>query len=234
LRKCKEKNFNHYPATINFARQTKEEFLEIILVAYHKINQFIMKRIMMMVIMTICLFTAFAQTEKGKFAISGNTDMSLIFAKTSLIVDSTAGEKQTSRAFNANAGFAYFIINNLAVGITGSFKYKRTDADNLIGYVHNYTAGVIPTITYFLPLKGNIKPNISAGAGYIWLFTSGLDAEGLSLNVAPGISYFANRNVSLDLGMQYSYNHLKNTYGVSEFTYRQQALGFLAGLSIFF
>lgn len=193
-----------------------------------------MKRIVMMAIMTICLFTAFAQTEKGRFAISGNTDMSLIFSKTSLVVDSAAGEKQTFRAFNANAGFAYFIINNLAVGVSGSFQYTRTDADNPIGYVHNYTAGVIPTITYFLPLKGNIKPNISAGAGYIWLFTSGLDAKGLSLNVAPGISYFANRNVSLDLGIQYSYNHLKNTNGVSEFAYRQQAIGLLAGLSIFF
>ena len=86
--------------------------------------------------MTICLFTASAQTEKERFAISGNTDMSLIFAKTSLVVDSAAGEKQT------------------------------------------------------------------------------------------------NPNVSLDQGIQYSYNHLKNTYGISEFTYRQQALGFLAGLSI--
>ena len=53
-----------------------------------------MKRIMMMVIMTICLFTAFAQTEKGRFAISGNTDMSLIFAKTSLVMDSAAGENK--------------------------------------------------------------------------------------------------------------------------------------------
>lgn len=189
---------------------------------------------MMMAIGSICFFTASAQTGKGRFAISGNTDMNLMFAKTSLVVDSAAGEKQTSSAFNANAGFAYFVANNLAVGITGSFKYTRTDADNVIGYVHNYTAGVIPTVTYFFPLKGNLKPNISAGAGYIWLFTSGLDAEGLSLNVAPGISYFANRNVSLDLGVQYSYNHLTNTYGFSEYTYKQQALGFLAGLSIFF
>lgn len=187
-----------------------------------------------MAIVSICFFTTSAQTEKGRFAISGKTNMSLMFAKTSLVVDSAAGEKQNSRAFNANAGFAYFVANNLAVGVTGSFQYTRTDADNAIGYVHSYTAGVIPAVTYFLPLKGNFKPNITAGAGYMWIFASGLDAEGLSLNVAPGISYFANRNVSLDLGVQYSYNHLTNTYGPSEYTYKQQALGFLAGLSIFF
>ena len=193
-----------------------------------------MNRIMMMAVASICFLTASAQTEKGTFALSGKTDMSLMFAKTSLVVDSAAGEKQTSRAFNADAGFAYFVANNLAVGITGSFKYTRTDSDNPIGYVHNYTAGVIPAITYLFPLNGNLKPTISAGAGYMWIFASGLNAEGLTLNVAPGISYFANRNVSLDLGVQYSYNHLTNTYGLSEYTYKQQALGFLAGLSIFF
>ena len=193
-----------------------------------------MNRIMMMAVASICFLTASAQTEKGQFAISGKTDMSLMFAKTSLVVDSAAGEKQTSRAFNADAGFAYFVANSLALGVTGSFQYTRTDADNPIGYVHNYTAAVIPAITYFFPLKGNLKPTISAGAGYMWIFASGLNAEGLTLNVAPGISYFANRNVSLDLGVQYSYNHLTNIHGFSEYTYRQQVLGFLAGLSIYF
>lgn len=187
-----------------------------------------------MAIASTCFITATAQTEKGRFAISGKTNMSAMFAKTSLVLDSAAGEKQNSMAFNADAGCAYFVADNLALGVTGSFQYTRTDADNAIGYVHSYTAGVIPAVTYFFPLKGNLKPNITAGAGYMWIFASGLDAKGLSLNVAPGISYFANRNVSLDLGVQYSYNHLANTYGLSEYTYKQQAFGFLAGLSVFF
>lgn len=190
---------------------------------------------MMMAIASICFFTASAQTEKGRFALSGNTDMSLMFAKTSIaVMDSTGDGKQNSRAFNANAGFAYFVANDLAVGITGSFQYTKMDADNAIGYLQNYTEGIIPSVTYFFPLKWNLKSNVSVGAGYAWYFASDLDAEGLSLNVAPGISWFVNRDISLDLGVQYTYSNLKTTSDLSGLTYRQQALGLLAGLSIYF
>lgn len=192
------------------------------------------KRIMMLVIASLYFFNVFAQTEKGRFAISGKSDMSLMFGKTTLLVDSTSAEKQNSKAFNANIGFAYFVANNLAIGLSGSFQYKRVDADNSIGYLQNYVAGVIPTITYFFSVKGNLKPNISAGAGYLWFFTSELDAEGISLNIAPGVSYFVNRNISLDLGVQYSHNNLKNKYQNSDNTYQQQTIGLLAGLSIYF
>ncbi|HET7118602.1 MAG TPA: outer membrane beta-barrel protein [Hanamia sp.] len=193
-----------------------------------------MKRIMTLAISFLCFFTATAQTEKGRVVLSANTDMSMMFGKTTLLMDSTTGEKQSSKAFNANIGFAYFVANNLAIGINGSFQYKRVDADNSIGYLHSYTAGIIPAITYFFPLKGNIKPNISVGAGYLWYFTSNLDAEGLSLNVAPGVSYFVNRNISLDLGVQYSHNNLKNTSGHSDISYKQEIIAILAGLSIYF
>lgn len=190
------------------------------------------KRIMMLVIGSLYFFNVSAQTEKGRFAFSGKTDMSVMFGKTTLLVDSTSAEKQNFKAFNANIGFAYFVANNLAIGLSGSFQYKRVDADN--GYLQNYVAGVLPTITYFLPLKGKLKPNISAGADYLWFFTPALDAEGISLNVAPGVSYFVNRNISLDLGVQYSHNNLKNKYPNSDNTYQQQTLGLLAGLSIYF
>lgn len=191
-------------------------------------------RLMTLLIASFCFFNATAQTEKGRFAISGQTDMSLMFGKTRLVVDSASGQKQNSKAFNANVGIAYFIANNLAIGVSGSFQYKRIDDDNLIGYLQNYVAGVIPSVTYFFPLKGNLKPNISVGAGYVWFFTSKLDAEGLSLNAAPGVSYFVNKNISLDLGIQYSYNKLKNTSGYSEAAYKQQTIGMLAGMSVYF
>ncbi len=191
-------------------------------------------RLMTLLIAFLYFLNASAQTEKGRFAISGKTDMSLMFGKTTLVVDSASGQKQNSKAFNANLGFAYFVANNLAVGVSGSFQYKRVDADNSIGYLQNYVAGVIPTVSYFFPLKGNLKPNISVGAGYVWFFTSKLDAEGLSLNAAPGVSYFVNQNVSLDLGVQYSYNTLKNTSHYSGISYKQQTIGLLAGLSVYF
>lgn len=193
-----------------------------------------MKKVSLLIIASIYFFSSSAQTEKGRFAISGKTDMSLMFGKTTIVRDSAQGQKQNSTAFNADIGFAYFVANNLAIGLSGSFQYNRIDADNSIGYLQNYIAGVIPSITYFFPLKGKLKPNLSVGAGYLWYFTSDLDAEGLSLNVAPGVSYFVNRNISLDLGVQYSHSNLENKSGTSDISYQQQTIGLLAGLSLYF
>ena len=193
------------------------------------------KRLIILVICSLYLINVSAQTEKGRFVLSGKTDLSLMFGKTSLVADSSvAGKSQKSRAFNADIGVAYFVAKNVAVSISGSFRYKGVESDYSSVFIHNFTAAVIPGITYFIPLKGNLKPTISAGAGYIWYFTSDLEAEGLSLNVAPGFSYFVNKTVSLDLGVQYSFNNLTNKYRDFEVKYQQQTIGLLAGLSYYF
>lgn len=192
------------------------------------------KRLFILALFSFYFIHVSAQTEKGQFAFSGKTDLSAMFGKTSLVLDSIgAGKSQKSRAFNADIGVAYFVANNLAVSVSGSFRYSGLESD-YFGFTHNYTAGVIPGLTYFIPLKGNLKPTISAGAGYIWYFTDNLDAEGLSLNVAPGLSWFFNKNISLDFGVQYAYNDLKNKYYNHEIKYQQQSIGFLFGLSVYF
>lgn len=194
-----------------------------------------MKNVLATAVAILALLSVSGQTEKGNFAISGKTDLSAIFGKTTEIVDSSRGASQDTKAFNVNVGVAYFLVDNLAVGINGTFQYSRQSADNLLGYFQDYYAGVMPTISYFFPLKGNLKPNISAGAGYIWYFTSGLDADGFSFSAAPGISYFANKNVSLDLGVQYSFNNLKDrSHGSNGNSYKQQIIGLLAGMSFYF
>ena len=193
-----------------------------------------MKQIFTLVISCLYFSTISAQTEKGKFALSAKTDASMMFGRTRVVVDSGLGQKQDTRAFSANLGVAYFVANNLAVGISGSFKYSRVEADFSSFYYQTYTAGVIPTVTYFFPLKGKIKPSLSAGVGYLWLFTTNLDSDGLSLNVAPAVSFFINRNISFDLGVQYSYSDLKDKSGSSDLKYKQQTIGILAGLSIYF
>ena len=192
------------------------------------------KRLFFLALCSVYFITVSAQTEKGRFALSGKTDLSAMFGKTSLVVDSSvAGKSQKSRAFNSDIGVAYFVAKNLAVSVSGSFRYSGVESDYYSVYIHNYTAGIIPGVTYFIPLKGNLKPTISAGTGYVWHFTSDLDAEGLSLNVAPGLSYFFNKNVSLDFGVQYTYNDLTNKY-YNEVKYQQHTVGFLFGLSVYF
>lgn len=192
------------------------------------------KRLFILALCSFYFINVSAQTEKGRFALSGKTDLSAMFSQTSLVVDSSvAGKSQKSRAFKADIGVAFFVAKNLSFSVSGTFRYSGVESDNF-GFTHNYTAGVIPGVTYFIPLKGNLKPTISAGAGYIWYFTSDLDAEGLSLNMAPGVSWFFNKNISLDFGVQYAFNDLKNKYYNHEVKYQQQTVGLLFGLSVYF
>ena len=97
----------------------------------------------------------------------------------------------------------------------------------------NWTAGIIPTVTYYFPVKGDLKPGISAGAGYLWIFTNGINAQGLTLNAAPGLSYFIGRNISADLSLQYSHNKLDDKDGTYT-SQTQNIIGLLAGVSVYF
>lgn len=193
-----------------------------------------MKKIVTLILFCLSFSTISAQTEKGKFALSASTDAGMLFGKNTVVVDSAIGQSKKFKAYNANLGLAYFVANNLAIGISGTFQYRADESSFADFYYFNYTAGVIPSLTYFFPLTGKIKPTLSAGAGYVWFFTDKLDANGLSFNVAPSVSFFLNKNISFDLGAQYSYNNLKDNNRPSDLRYKQNAIGVLAGLTIYF
>lgn len=185
-------------------------------------------------ILSTLILNAFAQTEKGRFAISAKTDLSMMAGKTSLVTDSAAGQSQKTLALNANIGIAYFVVDNLALSVTGSLTYQGVKPENHREFIHTYTAAIIPGVTFFIPLQGNLKPTISAGAGYVWYSTINTDAEGWSFNAAPGLAYFISEKISFDLGMQYTFNRLTNTYMGENYRYNHQAVGLLAGISIYF
>lgn len=185
-------------------------------------------------ILLMVLFTAVnAQTEKGRFAVSGGTDLSFLAVKTKVVTDSTNMGEIKTKSFTVNPAAAYFVADNLAVGISGTFTYDRTDRPgSMLGYTHSWSAGVLPSITYFFPVEGKLRPSAGVGAGYLWVFDEE-DLQGLSLNGNAGVSYFVNRNVSFDLGLQYTHNTLKDNQqpGIK---YKQNGVGALFGISVFF
>ena len=193
-----------------------------------------MKKIFTLTLFCFYFSTIFAQTEKGKVALSANSDAGILFGKNTVLVDSSLGQSKKFRTYNAKLGVSYFVANNLAIGISGSFQYSSNESSNPGIFYFNYTAGVIPSLTYFFPLKGKIKPNLSAGVGYVWYFTDILDAKGLSFNVAPTVSFFLSKKISFDLGAQYSFNNLKNKNWSSDSRLWQNSIGLLAGLTIYF
>lgn len=196
---------------------------------------FMQKRFPLLSILMLFYTAIFSQTEKGHIALSGHTDASLLLGKNTVSVDSVRSAGSDLKAFNINLGVAYFLADNFAVGVSGTAYYSGVKEFNSDFFIHKYIFGVIPTLTYFVPVNGKLKPNITSGAGYIWVFKDDLDAKGLSLNVSPGVSFFANQHISVDLGVQYSYNKLKNEtfYGDSKPS-QQQGIGLLFGFSVYF
>lgn len=192
-----------------------------------------MKKTMLLVLSTIAFIYVHAQTEKGRFAIAGNTDLSFLAVNSKTITDSITSQEVKTRRFEVNPSLAYFVADNFAVGVSGTFTYNRTIANTPLGYLHNWAAGVIPSLTYFFPVSSSFKPTLSAGVGYLWLFDEGVDANGLTYNGKAGVSYFVNKNVSLDLGVQYTVNRLNDNQDDRR-KYHQNAVGALFGASIYF
>ncbi|MCU7693888.1 transporter [Haoranjiania flava] len=192
-----------------------------------------MKKFFIPVLLFLFFAKGFSQTEKGRFALSGATNLGFLSSTTSVAVDSGRGSAVKTKTANLQAAMAYFIVKDLAVGINGGIVYNRTEPDNNSPYFHNWSASVVPSITYFIPVGGRLRPQLSAGAGYTWVFKDKTDAEGITFHVSPAVSYFPNRNFSFDLGVQYAHLQLKDKEtGNSSQT--QNIIGLAAGVSVYF
>lgn len=191
--------------------------------------------------------TSYSQTKQGNFTVSGGTDINLLFSNTDPGMDDVVDDDVRSQDYSFNAGLGYFVIDNLAVNITASYQYSYYKKQLFLDPVYEediqYTVGIIPSLTYFFPVKGNLKPNVSLGAGYVALKERNNQHStpqnvvyhycGLSLNAGAGISLFLNKNMSFDLGLQYSENKLNDKAGDNR-SQLQNIFGAMAGVSVYF
>lgn len=191
---------------------------------------------------------AFSQTDKGKLVISGKTDLNFLFTNTVLGTDSIETGKIKNNQFGFTAAAGYFILNNLNVGISGSYSYSytKTNATQLLpGNTENITQSVtiLPQVNYYFPVEGKLRPFVAMGAGYIWLeerdsrFTGNhnevYSMNGTVFSAGAGLSYFINHAVSFDLGFQYSHSKLKEKRNKSQIQ-KQNSVAGTIGISVFF
>ncbi len=213
------------------------------------------KRIFLYIFFISVFNIGFAQTEKGRMILTANTDIKLLFGRSQPEhTHNDFDDVIKSRDYSFKTGAGYFIADNLSVGISASYNYNYTRQQIFLGTypgdkggIYRETLatslGIIPSATYFFPVNGNLKPNLSVGAGY--LITKGQEVSdnssqninkqytGLSLNGSAGIAYFINRSVSFDLNLQYSRNRL-NSKNADDHNLRQNLFGALAGISVYF
>ena len=141
---------------------------------------------------------AFSQTEKGKWTVSGNTSLQILNS-------SNGDDNSTTVTLNPSAG--YFVANNLAVGASLALTSQEGAS----------SFSILPTAIYYFPTASQVKPYLQAGIGYGNVKVSGFSMGGLAIGGGAGIAYFINKNVSLDLGLQYLRNDydggILNTFG---------------------
>jgi hypothetical protein len=205
------------------------------------------KKIITVILFLFLLTVGFSQT-KGTIILSGKTDLSFLFSKTTIFHDSAATNtlKDNRSGFDLSAG--YFLADNFAIALSGVYSYD----DNKFEAV-NYapattetlttTFAIIPQIIYYFPLEGKLKPSLSIGAGYTWLKqrdsrwtgnnNEAYSLAGPSFNGALGISYFITHVIAFDLGAQYSYNKLNDKLDTRVFQ-KQNAFAATLGVTIFF
>jgi outer membrane protein len=192
--------------------------------------------------------SVFAQTNKGNFVLSGNTNLNVLFSNTSVGTDSIETGKIKNNQFAFTAAAGYFIMDNLTAGISATYSYDYTTSkpgmygESSVGTItQSFT--IMPQVNYYLPVQGKLKPFVGIGVGYLWLEQKDsrvnenenkvYSMSGTSLSGGAGLSYFINQSVSFDLGFQYYHNHLKDKMNPEQIR-KQNAVSGTLGVSVFF
>lgn len=194
-------------------------------------------------VFTFFYSTAFSQTQKGSFVLSGKTDLNFLFANTIMATDSIETGRSKTNQFGFTAAAGYFIADDLTIGISGTFSYNYTK-NNISSYCEmiTWSATVMPQVNYYLPAEGKLRPSVGAGVGYLWLRErdSRVSANsntvyymsGVAYSAGAGLSYFITPHVAFDLNFQYSHSRLKDEW-YKDLIQKQNGLAGTLGVSVF-
>lgn len=193
-----------------------------------------MKKLLIFLAFLAPSITLFAQTEKGTFVVSGATSFSFSNSEDEFGVNNREVNQRNTTAYSFMPSFGYFIIDNLSIGINGSINQSTEEYKN-DNETKQTVLALIPTVAYVVPIKGAIKPFLQVGFGYSSLTQKHYNTindsyEGTVFGIGGGFSYFINKNVSLDLGIQHTYSALDDNKNAI----RRNATGGNVGFSFYF
>ncbi|MGA9213006.1 outer membrane protein [Kaistella sp.] len=171
-----------------------------------------------------------AQTEKGTWMVSGKSEIAFnsTNAKAKLKGQEVSEIKTSTFSFAPAAG--YFIIDYLAIGVGLNYTNSKVEDSKSDTFV------IIPQLSYFFPVTGEVKPYVEAGVGYATNKTTEGNADfklnGIAYGFGAGVAYFVKPNVALNLGLNYSALHLKYSEN-KDFESDTNNLGLGIGISVF-
>lgn len=146
-----------------------------------------MKNVLIIIALFVCTTGAMAQTEKGRFRVGGDVDLSFLNS------DFDKNDYKVSE-FNLDLNGGYFLINDLSLDV-GLF-YNREKVD---GYKDaDSQLGAEIGARYYLPFK------LVFGASFdVIVYDSGESVTGTGFNLKAGYAWFVKDNIAIEPGVQY-------------------------------
>lgn len=137
-----------------------------------------------------------AQTRRGHYFLTGASQLSFQSTFTN-----GSGEEFL---FAFSPSFGGFIADNLALGLNGKILYSSSASSV------SYSA--MPTLTYFFNQGKGFIPYLNFQVGYVGVSVRGSSLHGLGMGVGAGGVLMLNKNVGLDLGLQYLHSRYPTRY----------------------
>jgi len=200
-----------------------------------------MKKIILLLIVLMPGITIFGQTTKGNFVLSGGIGLQFIGSNVKEVYDGTTEDEYTINSFSILPSFGYFVMDNLAIGLSGNISSSTTKYEGGDKEKTNSTL-ILPTALYYFPMDGKLRPLVQIGVGYTsftnkYIPKTGDDEKssygGLAVNFGGGISYFLAENISLNFGLSYTKATLTDSDD-DKSKVKQGNFGSNIGVSVFF
>jgi len=197
-----------------------------------------MRKVFLLAIALAFTNVILAQTEQGKFVLSGATGLQFISSNIEYEYNGQSDGDYDVSSFSFMPGVGYFVMDNLAVGLTANFT-STTQKDQGDKYTVSSTM-LLPSALYYFPVEGQFKPLLQVGAGLMstkekYSYDGDSDEDkmsGLALNFGGGAAYFINDYVSLNFGLSYTMANLKDSDD-SDWVQKQGNFAANIGLSVF-
>lgn len=198
-----------------------------------------MKRFYFMGALLLFSTITFAQTEKGRFTVSGRSSIDFSYSNTKFTGDgipdnSAAGDTYN---FNITPAVGYFVFDDFAVSLQTSYAINNGNTESQMSQF-----AIMPGGIYYIPTGSVVRPFLQAGGGYMNIsmktpLASGGKAtnsfNGYTLGAGIGVAFFLRDNIAIELSGQYT--TVKTSFsGDSSIKMNMDGFAGSIGLSLFF
>lgn len=195
-----------------------------------------MKKVILTAIAVFGITLANAQTQKGKWLVSGGTSLEFSSAKQKLKADNFDTEDGPKiSSFNVKPAVGYFVAENFMIGLSLDYETSTIKFDS--EKETQSSVSVIPQVGYYFG-KSNVKPFLNAGFGFASVSNSNLDdnVNGTVLGINGGVAYFVSKSVSFDFGVGYQSISVKVDETNFNPSYTNTTSGFVSqiGIAVYF